>query len=205
MRFFRQPLRIVRANLRAYIGLNALMYGLFVVGMVAALAFPDLHEARTAGMDDDGTTDRVGELLGNPALFALMIFAINVFTAAAGSIVLPSMIVPFAGIAVFAYRAFTFGLTLAPVDEDKAKTMIPHSLTILIEFQAYVLVLLGAYLLGKAWVRPRSVGAENRRRGYLWGLRQIGRLSLPALVLFVIGAIYEAVELAYLVPPLVRG
>ncbi len=64
---------------------------------------------------------------------------------------------------------------------------------------------LGAYLLGRSWIRPGAVGAPNRRRAYLHGLRQIGWLSLPALALFVIGALYEAFEIIYLVPPLLAG
>jgi hypothetical protein len=83
--------------------------------------------------------------------------------------------------------------------------MIPHSLTILIELQAYVLVMLGAYLLGMAWLRPTTVGARNRRQGYVHGLRQVGWLGLPALALLIIGAIYEAATIIYLVPRLVAG
>lgn len=65
--------------------------------------------------------------------------------------------------------------------------------------------MLGAHLLGRSWLRPASVGAPNRRAGYVSGLRQIGRLSLPALVLFVVGAVYEAFTLSYLVPVLVQA
>jgi hypothetical protein len=77
--------------------------------------------------------------------------------------------------------------------------------TYVIEFQAYILLVLGAYLLGRSWLRPGSVGAPNRRAGYVSGLRQIGWLSLPALVLFVIGAVYEAFTLRYLVPVLIQA
>lgn len=41
--------------------------------------------------------------------------------------------------------------------------LIPHSLTLVIELQAYVLLMLGAYVLGRHWIWPRSVGAESRR------------------------------------------
>lgn len=204
-RLSRQPFKIIRANLRAYLAMNAIMYGLFAVGVVAALRFPELTAARRTALQEDGTAAIILSLLDNPWLFALTIFAVNTLTAAAAQIVLPSLIVPFAGIAVFAYRAFVFGLTLTPTDRPGAIALIPHSLTILIEFQAYVLLMLGAYLLGRAWLRPQRVGAPDRRRGYLHGLRQIGWLSLPALVLFVVGALYEAFSLAYLVPVLIRS
>jgi hypothetical protein len=205
MRILRQPFHIIRANFRAYLVLNALMYGLFLIGMGAALLFPELNAAQIAGQDENGTTDLVVSLLSDVWLFSLTILLVNVVTVAVLTILLPSMVVPFLGIVVFMYRAFNFGVMLAPVDETTAKILIPHSLTILIEFQAYVLVMLAAYVLGKAWLRPGTVGARNRRQGYVLGLRQIGWLSLPAMVLFVIGALYEAFEIIYLVPPLLAG
>ncbi|WP_306368868.1 stage II sporulation protein M [Nocardiopsis sp. CC223A] len=205
MHSLREPFRIIRADFRAYLVMNAIMFGLFLIGVAAAFAFPDLNAAQTASMDEDGTTDLVVELLGNVWLFSLTIFAVNVLTVAVPVILLPSMAVPFAGIILFSYKAFTFGVTLAPVDATAAKLLIPHSLTILIEFQAYILVMLAVYLLGRAWLRPATVGADTRRQAYVRGLKQVGWLSLPALALFVIGAIYEAFELIYLVPPLVLG
>jgi hypothetical protein len=205
MRILRQPFHIIRANFRAYLVLNALMYGLFLIGMGAALLFPELNAAQIAGQDENGTTDLVVSLLSDVWLFSLTILLVNVVTVAVLTILLPSMVVPFLGIVAFMYRAFNFGVMLAPVDETTAKILIPHSLTILIEFQAYVLVMLAAYVLGKAWLRPGTVGARNRRQGYVLGLRQIGWLSLPAMVLFVIGALYEAFEIIYLVPPFLAG
>jgi hypothetical protein len=205
IRLPRQPFKIIRGNLRAYLAMNAVVYGLVAVGFVVGLAFPELRAARGAALEEDGTAELVLSLLDSPWLFALTIFAVNTLTAAVAQILLPSLIVPFAGIAVFGYRAYVLGLTLAPTDGANAIALIPHSLTILIEFQAYVLLMLGAYLLGRAWLRPRLVGAPNRRQGYLHGLRQIGWLSLPALALFVVGALYEAFSLAYLVPVLIRS
>jgi hypothetical protein len=82
---------------------------------------------------------------------------------------------------------------------------IPHSLTVVMEIQAYVLLSLGAYLLGKAWIWPRTVGAENRRQAYVGGLRQLGVLSLPALALLVVFALYESFSVVHLVPLLTEG
>jgi ABC-type glycerol-3-phosphate transport system permease component len=89
-------------------------------------------------------------------------------------------------------------------DVARSPLGIPHSLTFLIELQAYVLFLLGAFLVVKYWLFPRTAGAENRRQGYLRGLRQLGLLALPALVLLIIGALWEAYSLRYLVHPLAQ-
>jgi hypothetical protein len=128
-----------------------------------------------------------------------------VLTAGVLKILLPALVVPFAGIAFLLYKTFESGVILAPVDETTATVLIPHSLTMLIVFQAYILLSLGSYVLAMAWLRPATVCAHNRRSGYLYGLRRFGWLSLPALALFIVGAVYEAFSLVYLVPRMLLG
>lgn len=200
----RRPFCIIRVNARAYLALNALAYGLFVVGFVVGLLFPHLNQAQVTRLNDDGTADLVQSLINNPWLFALTILGVNTLRMGAGTIVLPSMIVPFAGIPLFAYWALTTGITLVPASDIGWVALIPHSLTLVIEFQAYILFMLGVYLLGRSWIWPRTVGAKNRRGGYIRGLRQLGWLSLSAAVLLVIGAVYEAFSLRYFVHPLAQ-
>ena len=202
-RFLRKPFQIVRDNFRAYLIINAIVYGLVITGMVAALVFPSLGANQVATQANSGMTDLVRSLLNNSWLFSLTILGVNVMSGAL-LIVLPSLIVPFAGIPIFAYRAFTLGLLLAPTTSIIAVGLIPHSLTILIEFQAYALLMFGAYILGRSWVRPATIGARNHRQGYVRGLQQLGWLSLSTLPLFIVGAIWEALSLRYLVPPLIQ-
>jgi Stage II sporulation protein M len=203
MRFLRKPFQIVRANFRAYLIINAIVYGLVITGMVAALVFPSLGANQVATQANSGMTDLVRSLLNNSWLFSLTILGVNVMSGAL-FIVLPSVIVPFAGIPIFAYRAFTLGLLLAPTTSIIAVGLIPHSLTILIEFQAYALLMFGAYILGRSWVRPATIGAQNHRQGYIRGLQELAWLSLSTLPLFIVGAIWEAFSLRYLVPLLIQ-
>lgn len=200
LRFLRAPVQIIRADLAPYIALNVLMYRLLLAGMAAGMLFTDLHAARLTSTGRSTWSCRCP----NAWLFAATILAVNTLTVGLASILVPSMIVPFAGILICAYRAFT-GLTLAPADETSAITPIPHLLTLALEFQAYILLVLSSYLLGKSWLRPRNIDAQNRRRGYVLGLRRMGWLSLPALALLIVGAIYEAFSLIYLVPRLIAG
>lgn len=205
MRLFRRALQTIQANRRAYLVLNAILYGSVLAGFGTGLLFPGLTAAQTEAFEAGGTADLVRSLLENPWLFALVILANNALRAALLNLVLPSMIVPFAGIAWYVYTLFPVGLMLAPVDRDGWLTLIPHSLTVIMEIQAYVLLSLGAYLLGRAWIWPRTVGAENRRQAYVSGLRQLGVLSLPALALLVVFALYESFSIVYLVPLLTAG
>lgn len=205
MRLFRRALETIQANRRAYLALNAILYGSVLAGFGAGLLFPGLTAAQRESFEAGGQADLVRSLLDNPWLFALAILANNALRAGLLNIVLPSMIVPFAGVVWYVYSLFTVGLLLAPVDRDGWLVLIPHSLTVVMEIQAYVLLALGAYLLGRAWIWPRTVDAENRRQAYLRGLRQLGVLSLPALALLVVFAFYESFSIVYLVPLLTGG
>lgn len=198
----RRPFEIIGANMRAYLAINLMAYGLLLIGFLVGLVFPDLARARMETQQTDGTSDLVTSLLRSPWMFALVIFAINVGKLSALTIVLPSLVVPFLGLALFAWWSFTTGITLAPTTDIQWVALIPHSLTVVIELQAYILLLLGAYLLGRSWLRPRTAGAITHRQGYLRGLQKLGWLALPALVLLVIGALYESFSLLYLVHPL---
>ena len=199
---WRRPFALIRENRRTYAIITGSTYGLFAIGFVIGLLFPALPAARAATLATDGTGDLVGAVAASAPLFALVILAVNVLRLSLLTIVVPSLIVPFAGLAFFAYWLVETGITLVPSTPLTCVAMIPHSLTVLIELQAYALVALGAFLLGRAWLRPAQVGAPTRRAGYLRGLKSLGILSIPAFVLLVIGAVWEAYSLRYLVFPL---
>lgn len=197
-------LQILRTHARAYLVINGVVYGTVVLGLLLGASFPAVTAAATAAFAGSAANGLVHSVVGNGWAFAATIFLVNVFPTALLQITLPSLLIPFAGLVLFTLNSLRLGILLAPVDTASALTLIPHSLTMLVEFQAYVLVMLGAYVLGRSWIRPASVGASTRRRGYVRGLAQLGRLWLPALALLVVGAVYEVLEIYYLVP-LVRG
>ncbi|PPF45477.1 hypothetical protein C5B85_07875 [Pseudoclavibacter sp. AY1F1] len=199
---WRRPFHLIRTNLRAYLLVNVFAYGLFIIGFVVGLTFPELNAARSVSLVDDGTAALVQGLVMTPPLFALVILAVNVGKLSLATIVLPSLIVPFAGFAFFGYWAVETGITLAPTTPTAWVQFIPHSFTVVIELQAYVLLLLGAWLLGRHWLSPRTAGTTSRGRAYLRGLGRVGMLGLLAFVLLVIGALWEAYSLRYLLHPL---
>ncbi|MDV8020090.1 stage II sporulation protein M [Rhodococcus sp. IEGM 1330] len=205
MRLLRRPPEIIHTHLRPYLALNGLVYGLFVLGMGVTVLFPDLQ---TMGLDPfqgevGGNASIVDAVKHSVWLFGLTILTINVVPTALVQIALPSLIVPFLGTAVFAFRAFSFGVTLAPTNEVYANILLPHSLTLLIEFQAYILVMLGSYILGKSWIRPPP--PMTRAQGYRHGLTQLGWLTLGAAPLFIVGAFYEAYEIIHLIPRVIAN
>lgn len=204
MPIIRRPLEIIRDDLRPFLVVNAIAFGLFLVGFVLGLVFPGLVQAQSADFEASGQTDLVLEVFQNPWLFGLVIFAVNAFTVGAAMIVLPSMVVPFLGIPLFAWKAVNIGMAIAPTSPTLWVGFIPHSLTLVIEFEAYVLLMLGAWILGRSWLRPGTIGAATRRQGYLRGLQRLGWLGLAALLLLVVGAVWEAWSLTQLFPWLVH-
>lgn len=199
-----RPFRIIRENRRVYVLLSLATYGIGLIGFAVGLMFPELVQARAASMEEDGTADLVLSIFSQPWLFALVILGVNVFQLSALTIVLPSLLVPFAGIAAFGVWVAVTGVSLVPTSDTGWVALIPHSLTWIIELQAYILLVLGAFLLGKYWLFPRTIGADNRRQGYVRGLQALAWLTLPAFALLVIGAIWEAFSLVYMVGPLSR-
>ncbi|BBX07921.1 stage II sporulation protein M [Mycolicibacterium aichiense] len=197
-----RPFRIIADNASAYMAANVAVYGVLLVGFGLGLAFPQLSQAQHRRLQEDGTADLVQGLITNPWLFALTILAVNTLRMGVLTIVAPSLVIPFGGVAFFAYWDVTTGMTLVPASGIGWVALIPHTLTVIVELQAYLLLLLGAFLLGRGWVAPRTVDADNRRQGYVRGLQELGWLALPALVLLVVGAVYEAFSLRYVVHPL---
>ncbi|WP_241204427.1 stage II sporulation protein M [Mycobacterium sp. PSTR-4-N] len=199
-----RPVRVAMDNRRVYLGLNVATYGLVLAGFGAGLVFPGLQHGQQVRLEQDGTAELVLSIFHNPWLFAFVILAVNTLKLSLMTIVVPSLIVPFAGMALFAYWAAQTGAALAPASDIGWVALIPHSVTLLIELQAYILLVLGAFLLGRAWIRPENVGAQTHRGGYLGGLRQLGWLAMPAAGLLVVGALYEAFSLRYLLNPLAQ-
>ena len=83
---------------------------------------------------------------------------------------------------------------LSPTDPRLLLVMIPHSLTVLLEGEAYVVAMFGCYLWGKWLIRPASAGFPNSREAYHAGLRANLQLYRLVLVLLAVAALYEAIE-----------
>ena len=197
--------RIVRAHRRAYISLNVTYYGLVALAMMyVALFNPGVQERLLSDVQTsltEGPLATVGGVYlgGNVIAAAALTFLVNLLVGAVLSITLPSLIVPFAGIGLGAYRAVLWGLLLAPTTSQLALVMIPHSLTLILEGQAYILAILASYAHGLAFLRPQSVGVAGHRQGYLEGAKRTARLYVLVAIVLAVAAVYEAVEVIAMV------
>ena len=206
-RWFEGTLDVIKRYKRAYVTINVTYYGLVVVAMVFVSFFPELQEAliHTAARSfaEEPMAGVAEAYLGGHVLRAISLtFLFNFFLGTLLVLFAPSMLIPFAGLFMGVVRAILWGLLLAPTTPELRITMIPHSGTLILEGQGYIIALLAVWVLGRAFVSPSSVGASSWTGAYLHGLKRSASLLSLAAVVLLIAAIYEALTLIYLVPRL---
>jgi hypothetical protein len=195
---------LVQENRRAYIVLNVVYYALVVIFMIYVAFNQPLQQSllEAAGATFmTGPLSIVGQSYANAQVFKaiLVTFVVNLSIGSFGSITLPSLIIPFSGILVGGFRAILWGLILSPASPDLRLAMIPHSLTLIIEGQAYILTMLAAYIQGRAFLWPNRIGLERRGQGYLEGLKRTGKLYVLVFLTLLIAAIYEVIEVVIMI------
>ncbi|WP_223623899.1 hypothetical protein [Microbacterium sp. EST19A] len=195
----RRPWEIIRANVRTYAAVNVVIYGSLFLAFVLGAAFPRLADAGLGAMTAFASTSPLGGQVESapessiPVLAGVILISTLVF-GALGMATIPSLLIPCAGVIVHIAFAFLLGLTYAPQDADGWVVFGAHLPTLLLELQGYILVLLGSVLLARYWLHPRAHGLATRRAGYIRGLVESAWLYVPALVVLVAGAVYEAIE-----------
>jgi hypothetical protein len=194
---------LVRKNKRAYLILNLVYNALVIVCMIYAAFNQELQDRllnETGAAFLTGPLSFVGHAYSTQAIAAILAtLFVNLFIGSLASITLPSLIIPFSGILVGAARAIVWGLLLSPAHPGLRLIMIPHSIALVLEGQAYVMTMLAAYIQGRAFLWPRSVGLERRSNGYLEGLKLTGKLYLLIILILAIAAIYEVIEVVIIV------
>jgi len=195
----RKALGVIRANRKPYFAINGVYYGLVLCGMLVSSLFPAVQRLLMANIRasfESGLFSAVVKAYqsGNVPLAALLTFAINSALGAFAVITLPSIVIPFAGCAAGFIRATTWGLMLSPTNPRLLLAMLPHSIVLLLEGQAYVLAAFGCYLWGKWFLRPGGAGFATRADGYRAGFRANVQLYALILPLLAVSAVYEAVE-----------
>ena len=198
--------KVVGEFRRPYIVLNLVYYGLIVCGMIYTVFNPSLQQSLSEAVGSAFTKGPLSAVLnayvGSQVLLAIVLtFVVNLIIGSFASITLPSLLIPFSGLLSGVFRALVWGLILSPTTPEMTRAMIPHSLTLILEGQAYVLAMLAAYVQGRAFLWPRTVGAETRGQGYIVGLKRSVRIYLLVLLLLAVAAIYEALTVILIIVP----
>ena len=205
LRVFQSALRIIGEFRRTYVVLNLVYYGLVVCGMAFVAFHPSLQQLLlgvVASAFTEGPLSVVGSAYsgGQLLLAMLLTFMVNLVIASVLWITLPSLLIPFSGLLTGALRAVVWGLLLSPTTPELRIIMIPHSLTLVLEGQGYILAMLAAYVQGKAFLWPGTVAAATRGQGYVAGMKRSLRLYLLVVVVLAAAAVYEALEVILVIP-----
>ncbi|MGW2091266.1 hypothetical protein [Promicromonospora sukumoe] len=185
--------------------LNIAVYGALALMMIVTVLVPGLHERGTA--DSEAFTNLPGLSVvidayveGDVVTAALATFVANLLFAALLTTTVPSLVVPFLGVAATVWRAGAIGMWLAPTTPEAALVLIPHAPVVLIEFQAYVLATLGTVILWRSTFGHRRRGLPSAWAGYRAGIADTVRLYPVIIAVLFLTAVVEAVEVIHIAP-----
>jgi len=197
--WFAAPLLELRERPRLVWGVHLVYFGIVILGSVLIHELPDLQTAflsavRGALTAKSGVLAAAGQAYGSGSIprAAFVTFMVNFFLGSLLMITLPSMMVPGSGILIAALRSVLWGLILAPTLVGLAFTMLPHSLTMLLEGEGYILATIFGLLI-PIHIFQSSLGGNPLSRFGRVILLNIQACGLVALVLAV-AACYEATE-----------
>ena len=190
---------------RLFLTLHFVYFGVIVVFMLVSYCLPELHICLLSAIKSQ-VTDGSGPLAvagqaymsKNIPRAAVTTFVINFLLGSLAVITLPSVILPGIGALIAGFRATLWGLLLAPTFDVLSRSMVPHSLTLLLEGEAYIIATFFALLIPIFLFRTAEGPGLARRYGRALVLNLKGNL-LVAIVLAV-AAIYEAIEVILAIP-----
>lgn len=190
VQWWREGWALVRAHARLYLTLNALLYGLFILGSLTAYASPEMASLvqRLVG----GALEQIGlgegGVRGGVLEFALLIFYWNFTRGLVLTTAMPGLLLGVPALLINAFRYFLFGFALSPALFPTV-AFLAHVPTLLIELQAYILGTFGGMVLA---------GGMLRGEGFRPGLRAMGLMVYLGGFFLLLGAWYEALEIVVL-------
>jgi hypothetical protein len=116
-------------------------------------------------------------------------FVVNLVLGTLVALTLPSLVVPFAGLAVGLYRAVLWGILFSPTPVAEPAASLMASLPLLLlEGEAYVVAMLGVWLW---WSRVLTTPGR-RWQSWKQGLTLQVRIYPAVMLLLALAAVYEA-------------
>ena len=214
MKTMRPLLRVLPEARRPYVILNVAYYGLVICGMAFTALNPSLHESLMTAVAEslsEGPLAPVWEAYSTERvlLATALTVGINLSVGSFATITLPSLIVPFSGLVMAVARALTWGVLFSPqavtgIGVRELLTGVSLAVLVFLEGQGYVLAALGAYLHGRAFLWPRTVGAHSRRLGYWRGLKTQVRIYVLIALTLLAAAMYEVIIAVFALPALLH-
>ncbi len=205
MKLIQRSWAIVGEVRRAFIGLNLFYWGLMAVGMIYILFNPELQKTLWNAVGVGFSQGPLAPVMnayqsGQVVTASIMTFVTNLLLGSVIQINLPSLLIPFSGLLMGAFRAVLWGFIFSPATSVVNVALIPHVGTIILEGEGYVLAMLAAYVQGKAFLWPRTVGVTSHRQGYVMGFKRSAQLYVLVILTLAVAAVYEAVDVIWIIP-----
>lgn len=197
---------------RPFVILNLVYFGIVFSAMADCLFDPTVHDslgkAILAGLASGPLAGVLGAYNGGHFLSAfLLTFLVNLFVGSFAAITLPSLLLPFSGLAVGAFRALLWGVAFSPPLSDLTAPRVLAGLLVLgvllLEGEAYVLAMLAAYLQGRALLAPRFVGTISHWEGYRRGIGIALQIYALVILMLIAAALYKSLVGILLLPRIV--
>jgi hypothetical protein len=117
-----------------------------------------------------------------------LIFLINILICSLLLISVPSLVVPFAGLAVVGFRSILWGVGYG----HETVTGSPGLLVMALEGEGYILAAFGSYLLGTRLLFPSQYELPSRRAGFKTGFTLLRQLYWLIGIFLIAAAWFEA-------------
>ena len=194
------PLLELQRRPRLVLSIHVGYFGLVILGAILVHSVPEIQEVLILNVQDaltaqSGAFAAAGKAYATRSILraAGVTFCINFFLGSLLMITIPSMLVPGCGILLATVRSFVWGLLLAPTIGMLALSMIPHSGTLLLEGEGYILATIFAVLIPiRAFDKSLEGGLATRFGRAL--ILNVQAWFWVAVVLLA-AAFYEATEM----------
>jgi hypothetical protein len=197
------PLQEIVRRRRLYWAAHVVYFGLVIAGALIIYELPEVQSVMMTAVRaqitaPSGPLGAAGRAYGSGSIprAAAVTFAVNFFLGSLAVISLPSIVVPGVGIFIAMLRAVSWGLLLGPTFVQTALGMIPHSGTMLVEGEGYILAAFFALLI------PIYLIDSSQGKSLLSRFGRVLLLNLQAnawvAIVLIAAACYEATELILL-------
>ena len=189
------------AHRRALLWMNLVYFGGLAVGVLYTRVDPGAQRALIDAAGVSFTQVAPLSTLTNAYVQGQVLSAIgltlllNLLVGSLLYISAPSFIVPFGGLLVGIGRALLWGVLFAPTSGIWGVELVPHIGTLIIEGEAYIVAMLGVWL----WWWPVLTTPGGRLHAWWTGLKLQVRVYVAVATLLAVAAIYEALEVIFLV------
>jgi hypothetical protein len=197
--FLAAPLLEIKARPRLFWGVHLAYFGLVIAGSLLVYTLADVQTVLLGKVGEALSTPTnplgvagAAYASGNIARAALVTFVVNFLLGSLAFITVPSILLPGIGVFLAGLRATMWGLLLAPAVGALAYGMLPHSVTMLLEGEGYILATFFGLLIPIHIFQSSLGGNPLTRFGRVLWLNFKANFWI-ALVLAV-AAIYEATE-----------